>query len=109
MSFGRLRQRILLKCMSHVQHDYFSSFNQSDHCFLALSLPLPSSLLKLPICVHASRMIPLKPVIFLIFTLTSSKQRVAVRHKKKEKKSCFKTLLLCRRQTTCKDENEDVI
>ena len=31
LSFGRL------KC---VQHDYFSSFNQSDHCFLAWSLPL---------------------------------------------------------------------
>ena len=26
----------------------FSSFNQSDHCFLALSLALQSSLLKLP-------------------------------------------------------------
>ena len=24
--------------MPHVQHDYLSSFNQSDHCFLALSL-----------------------------------------------------------------------
>ena len=34
--------------MPHVQHDYFSSFNQSDHCFLASSLPLVSSLLKLP-------------------------------------------------------------
>ena len=31
-----------------MQHDYFSSFNRSDHCFLASSLPLPSSLLKLP-------------------------------------------------------------
>ena len=40
MSFGRLRQRILLKCVPHVQHDYFSSFNQSEHCFLASSLPL---------------------------------------------------------------------
>ena len=49
LSFGRLRQRIELKCVPHVQHDYFPSFNQSDHCFLALSLPLPSSLLKLPI------------------------------------------------------------
>ena len=31
-----------------MQHDYISSFNQSDHCFLASSLSLPSSLLKLP-------------------------------------------------------------
>ena len=54
LSFGRLRQRIVLKCVPHVQHaqhDYFSSFNQSDHCFLAWSLPLPSSLFKLPITV----------------------------------------------------------
>ena len=29
----------------YVKHDYFSSFNQSDHCFLA-----SWSLLKLPIC-----------------------------------------------------------
>ena len=42
LSFGRLRQRIALKCVPHVQHDYFYSFNQSDHCFLA------SSLIKLP-------------------------------------------------------------
>jgi len=47
-SFGRLRQRIVLKCVPHVQHDYFSSFNQSDHCFLTSSLPLLSSLLKFP-------------------------------------------------------------
>ena len=45
-SFGRLRQRVLLKCVPHVQHDYFSSFNQSDHCFLVLSFPLASSLLR---------------------------------------------------------------
>ena len=37
LSLGRLCQRILLKCV-HVQQDYFSSFNQSDHCFLAFSL-----------------------------------------------------------------------
>ena len=37
---------MLLKCVPHVQHDYCSSFNQSDHCFLVLLLP--SSLLKLP-------------------------------------------------------------
>ena len=29
LSFGRLRQRIVLKCVPHAQHDYFSSFNQS--------------------------------------------------------------------------------
>ena len=45
MAFGRLRQRMLLKCVPHVQHDFFSSFSQSDLCFLVLSLP--SSLLKL--------------------------------------------------------------
>ena len=39
--------RIVLKCVPHVQHDYFSAFNQSDHCFLASSLPWHSSLLKL--------------------------------------------------------------
>ena len=41
--FGRLRQRIVLKCVRHVQHVNFFSFNQLDHCFLA------SSLLQLPI------------------------------------------------------------
>ena len=46
--FEGIRQRMLLKCVSHVQHDYISSFIQSDHCFLALSLPLLSSLIKLP-------------------------------------------------------------
>ena len=30
-------------------HNHFSSLNQSDHCFLALSLPLLSSLITLPI------------------------------------------------------------
>ena len=33
LSFGRLRQRIVLKCVPHVQHDYFSFFNQSDQFF----------------------------------------------------------------------------
>ena len=46
MSFGRLRRRIV-QHVQHVQHDYFYSFNQSDHCYLVSSLPLPSSLLKL--------------------------------------------------------------
>ena len=30
-SFGRLRQNIAPKSEPHVQHDYFSSFNQSNH------------------------------------------------------------------------------
>ena len=28
LSFGRLRQRIVLESVLHVQHDYFSLFNQ---------------------------------------------------------------------------------
>ena len=31
------------KSALHVQHDYFFSFNQSNHWFVALQLPLPSS------------------------------------------------------------------
>ena len=49
-----------------LQHDYFSSFSQSDNnCFLALSLPSPSFLLKLfskifrPLCL-ASGHLPLR-------------------------------------------------
>ena len=30
-SFSRLRQNIVAKRVLHVQHDYFSSFNQSNH------------------------------------------------------------------------------
>ena len=37
----------MIKCVPHVQHDYFSSLNQSDHCFLVSSLP--STLHKFPI------------------------------------------------------------
>ena len=53
MSFGRLRRRIELECVPHVQHDYFSTFSQSDRCFLGSLLQLPSSLVKLPINVKA--------------------------------------------------------
>ena len=35
------------KSVPHVQHDYFSSFSQSSHWFMALSWSLPSSFLKL--------------------------------------------------------------
>ena len=47
LPFRSLRQRNTLKCVPHVQHDYFSSFNQSDLCLL--TIPLLSSLLKLAI------------------------------------------------------------
>ena len=35
LQFDRLRQRNLLKSVPHVQYYYFSSCNQSDHCFRA--------------------------------------------------------------------------
>ena len=41
---------VVVKFVPHLQNDYFSLLNQSDHCFLALFLQLPSSLLKLPNC-----------------------------------------------------------
>ena len=47
-SFSRLRQNFAPKSVPHVQPDYFSSFNQSNHWFVALSLTLPSSNLKPP-------------------------------------------------------------
>ena len=47
-SFGRLRQKIAPESVPRMQHDYFSSFNQSNHLFEALSLTLLSSNLKLP-------------------------------------------------------------
>ena len=44
-SFGRLRQKFAPKSVPHVQDDYFSSLNQSNHWFVTLLLSLPSSLL----------------------------------------------------------------
>ena len=46
-SFGRVVQNIKPESVPHVQHDYLSSFNQSNHGFVALTLPLPSSFPKL--------------------------------------------------------------
>ena len=53
-SFGRLSQNIAPKSVPHLQHDYFFSFNQSNHLFVALWLTLPSSNLKLPIMLNRS-------------------------------------------------------
>ena len=44
----QIRQNIAPKGVLHVQHDNFSSFNQWKHWFVAMSLTLPSSNLKLP-------------------------------------------------------------
>ena len=46
--FCRGRHGLVLKCVSHVQHDYFSSLDQSNSLFVALSLPFRSWMLKLP-------------------------------------------------------------
>ena len=48
-SLGRLRQNIAQKSVPHVHHNYFSSFNQSNHYSVTLSFTLPSSNLKLHI------------------------------------------------------------
>ena len=48
LPFCGLRQGIVPNCVPHVQQDSFSSFNQSDHCFLA-SFPLASALPTFPI------------------------------------------------------------
>ena len=59
-SFGRLRQKIPRKSVPHVQHDYFSSFNQQgNHWFLALTLPssfrnLPIVLFVCNVCCHTT-------------------------------------------------------
>ena len=45
--FCEWRHWIVLKCVLHVQHAYFSSFNQSNSSFEAMSSPLKSSMLKL--------------------------------------------------------------
>ena len=35
--FDRLRQKIASESVRHVQHDYFSLFNQSNRCIVAFS------------------------------------------------------------------------
>ena len=40
--------KIAPKSVLHLQHDYFFSFRQSNHSFVAVSWPLLSSFLKLP-------------------------------------------------------------
>ena len=46
LMFCRGRHGIALKINTHVQHAYFSSFNQWKSSFAALSLPFPLSMLK---------------------------------------------------------------
>ena len=47
MSFGRLRLRIVLKCVPHVQHDHFCSSTNQIIVFWRRLCRWPSSLLKL--------------------------------------------------------------
>ena len=42
--FFKGQPKKMLKCVLHVQHAYFSSFIQSNHCFLELRYPELSSL-----------------------------------------------------------------
>ena len=48
-SFSRLRHKFASNSESHVQHDYFSSLNQSNHWFVMFLLPQPLSFLKFSI------------------------------------------------------------
>ena len=57
-SFGRQRQNIAPKSVPHVQHDYFSSFNQASHWFVTLSWSLPSSFVKLPFISSTRHLAP---------------------------------------------------
>ena len=47
LSFGRLCQKIAPKSLPYKQQEYFSSFKQSNHWFVALLVPLRSLFLKL--------------------------------------------------------------
>ena len=71
LPFCGLRQRIVPNYVAHVQQDSFSSFNQSNHCFLA-SLPMVSSLPTLPILRTSRRR---------CFCLGSNKRRPCRYHK----------------------------
>ena len=55
--FSRGRHGLVHKCVPHVQHACFSSLDQSNSQFVALSLPFPSSILKLPIIADLKRRI----------------------------------------------------
>ena len=37
-SLGRLRHKIVPKSVTHAQHDYFSTLNQSNHCKSGLDI-----------------------------------------------------------------------
>ena len=79
LSLGKLCQIIVLKCVPHMQHNYFSSFNQSNHCFLASLLLLLLSLLKLfndkvitPFVVHSCKATRRGKYVFLTNIETQS-------------------------------------
>ena len=87
--FGRLRQNI---APNIVQHDYFSSFNQSNHWFVALLLTLPSSDLKLPMLCSLLQLLPLVCCVRRHGKLASSFykcSRYEINIGSKRQKNCF--------------------
>ena len=85
--------------MPHEQHDYFSPFNQSDHCFLRLLLLLPSSLLKLLIFAQSyeqSKSLCKKSARNLR-TMERERNRKTVNSSKREQPKTFHRFLLCLR------------
>ena len=72
LSFARLRQRIVLKCVPHVQHDYFSSFIQPIRLLFSgvVVAVAVASLLKLrKITKHLTGIQNNKRAIFLLYNL----------------------------------------
>ena len=77
MLFYKRPNGIVLKCVPHVQNAYFSLFHQSNSEFVALLLPIPSSMPKLPISheeptiTHAQRNQKRKLLFVFVLVLRS--------------------------------------
>ena len=92
MKISRRRLAIAQRGVPHVQHDYFSSFNQSNHWFVALLLTLPSSDLKLPMLCSLLQLLPLVCCVRRHGKLASSFykcSRYEINIGSKRQKNCF--------------------